>query len=138
MLLTGLRSSEAIWVLRTKQTEKIPTKENKNPPIHWIPRTHLILWALRQPIKIPASHLTLSNYLRRKKATWTPHDLRRTFSTMLNELGVAPHVVEKMLDHKLPGVMAVYNHAEYREERYAAQRLWERKLLKLRKNSPDG
>lgn len=45
--------------------------------------------------------------------------------------------VGKMLDHKLPGVMAVYNHAEYRDERYAAQRLWERELLRRRKKTPE-
>ena len=137
VLVTGLRPSEALWVLRTKQTEKIPTKENKNPPIHFIPRTPLIRWFLRQVIKPVASDLTMSNYLRRKEATWTPHDLRRTFSTLANGLGVAPHIVEKMLDHKLPGVMAIYNHAEYRDERYAAQRRWERELLRQRKKTPE-
>jgi integrase len=137
VLITGLRSSEALWVLRTKQTEKIPTKENKNPPTHFVPRTPLIRWFLRQNIKPVASDLTMSNYTRRKGYPWKPHDLRRTFSTLLNELGVAPHIVEKMLDHKLPGVMAIYNHAEYRPERYAAQRLWERELLRQRKKTPE-
>lgn len=48
------------------------------------------------------------------------HDLRRSFVTFLNELGVAPHIVEKMVNHKLQGVMAIYNHAELLEERKAA------------------
>ena len=30
---------------------------------------------------------------------WTPHDLRRTFSTRLGDLGVAPHIIEKLLNH---------------------------------------
>jgi integrase len=135
VLLTGLRPSEALGVLRTKRTDGIPTKQNPQGS-HWIPRTPLVRWALNRDIVVPSTHLTLSNYLRRQKATYTPHDLRRTFSTMLNELGVEPWVVEKMLDHKLPGVMATYNHAEYRAERIAAQRLWDKTLIRLWRNGP--
>jgi hypothetical protein len=39
-----------------------------------------------------------------------------------------------MLNHKMEGVMAVYNHAEYWPERVAAQRLWDRKLQELRRS----
>lgn len=31
---------------------------------------------------------------------WTPHDLRRTAATQMGELGVAPHIIEKCLNHK--------------------------------------
>lgn len=30
---------------------------------------------------------------------WTPHDLRRTAATLMGELGVLPHVIEKCLNH---------------------------------------
>ncbi|QHJ84036.1 MAG: hypothetical protein [Caudoviricetes sp.] len=55
---------------------------------------------------------------------WTPHDLRRTFSTKLNDLGIAPHVVEQMLGHKMGGVMAVYNRSQYLAEKRAALEVW--------------
>ncbi len=55
---------------------------------------------------------------------FTPHDLRRTAATRMNELGVAPHVVEKVLNHTLQGVMGTYNRAEYLEERKAALLAW--------------
>jgi integrase len=58
---------------------------------------------------------------------WSCHDLRRTFSTRLNGMGVAPHVVERMLNHTLPGVMGVYNRSEYDAERrqaLEAQSMW--------------
>lgn len=55
---------------------------------------------------------------------WTPHDLRRTFSTKLNDLGIAPHVVEQMLGHKMGGVMAVYNRSQYVPEKRAALEVW--------------
>lgn len=36
-----------------------------------------------------------------------------------------------LLGHKMQGVMAVYNHAEYWAERHAAQRVWDKKLISL-------
>ncbi|HIF9279290.1 TPA: tyrosine-type recombinase/integrase [Photobacterium damselae] len=40
---------------------------------------------------------------------WTMHDLRRMLATRMNELGIAPHVVEQLLGHSLGGVMQIYN-----------------------------
>lgn len=51
---------------------------------------------------------------------FTPHDLRRTTATMLSELGVDPIVVEKILNHELMGVMAVYNRHQYMDKRKEA------------------
>lgn len=51
---------------------------------------------------------------------FTPHDLRRTAATWLGEAGIRPDVVERVLGHKLPGVAAVYNRADYRREVRAA------------------
>lgn len=133
ILLTGLRPSEAIWVLKHRRTANIPTKTTP----HTLPKSHLIQWFLKRKLALPSSHLTLSNRLRRAGATYRPHDLRRTFVTCLNELGVAPYVVEKLVNHKLQGVMAIYNHAEYWPERHAAQRLWDKKLIELLR-SPTG
>lgn len=55
---------------------------------------------------------------------WTPHDLRRTFSTKMNDLGIAPHIVEQLLGHKLGGVMAVYNRSQYIPEKRRAMDIW--------------
>ncbi len=46
----------------------------------------------------------------------TPHILRHTFSTKLSGLGVAPHVIEKLLNHQLGGMLAIYNHHPYYKE----------------------
>src|SRR5262249_30940666 len=40
---------------------------------------------------------------------FTPHDLRRSARSRLSDLGVAPHVAEKILNHALAGVLAVYD-----------------------------
>ena len=56
--------------------------------------------------------------------SWTLHDLRRTMVTVMNEwLGVAPHIVEAVVNHIGPakqGVAGVYNMALYLDERRAA------------------
>lgn len=59
---------------------------------------------------------------------WTLHDLRRTFSTTLNNMGIAPHVVEQLLGHTLGGVMAVYNRSQYLPEKLDALNIWMERL----------
>lgn len=55
---------------------------------------------------------------------WSIHDLRRTAKTKMSELGVQPHVSEKVLGHKLAGVLAVYDqHAYIKEQQDAVERL---------------
>lgn len=56
--------------------------------------------------------------------SWTLHDLRRTFSTSLNELGIAPHIVEQLLGHSLGGVMAIYNRSQYIPQKAEALSIW--------------
>jgi integrase len=59
---------------------------------------------------------------------WTGHDLRRTMVTAMNETGVAPHVVEAVVNHvsgaAKAGVAGVYNKALYLPERRAALAAW--------------
>ena len=60
-------------------------------------------------------------------APWRLHDLRRTFVTGLVRLGVAPHVVELIVNHvsgTRGGVAGVYNRAELTEERRVALQRW--------------
>lgn len=59
---------------------------------------------------------------------WTLHDLRRSMSTHMNErLGIAPHVVEAVINHisgARSGVAGVYNRALYLDERRDALERW--------------
>ena len=60
---------------------------------------------------------------------WTLHDLRRTATTGIARLGIAPHVADKVLNHTagtIRGVAAVYNRFEYLDERRAALEAWGR------------
>ncbi len=51
---------------------------------------------------------------------WSIHDLRRTAKTKMAELGVPPHVSEKVLGHKLSGVLAIYDQHGYVKEQQEA------------------
>lgn len=58
---------------------------------------------------------------------WRFHDLRRTAASGMARLGVAPHVVEKVLNHisgTISGVAAVYNRYGYDAERREALDKW--------------
>jgi integrase len=60
---------------------------------------------------------------------WILHDLRRTAATGMAKLNIAPHVVDRILNHvsgTIRGVAAVYNRHAYLEERKAALDAWGR------------
>jgi len=59
---------------------------------------------------------------------WTLHDLRRTLATHMNNMGIAPHVVEQLLGHSMPGVMAIYNRSLYLPEKLDALNRWVERL----------
>jgi integrase len=69
-----------------------------------------------------------------KVAPWTLHDLRRTYATNMAQLGVAPHVVEKLLNHAtgtISGVSAIYNRYQFMDEMRAAVEKWEARLQSI-------
>ena len=67
-----------------------------------------------------------------KLAPWTLHDLRRSVATGMAELGVAPHIVEAVLNHvsgHKAGVAGVYNRATYNKEKRVALATWSDHVL---------
>lgn len=62
---------------------------------------------------------------------FTLHDLRRTARTHLEALGTPPHIAERCLNHKLRGVVGVYNRHDYFEERKRALQAWADLLTEL-------
>lgn len=145
--LTGQRPTE---VLDFDQTEiagsmwTIPaerTKPKREQKVYLSPQArHLFRLAVRHFGRKPwrgMTHNTLSKAMHRLELPrpFTTHDLRRTMATRLSDLGVAPHIIEKMLNHRMKGVWAIYNRAEYLPERREAWRLWGRHLAKLRRQN---
>lgn len=72
--------------------------------------------------------LTLTYRLAQKEGVplgkFGPHDLRRTASTLLHEAGYNSDWIEKCLAHEQKGVRAVYNKAEYRDQRRSMLQDW--------------
>jgi len=64
---------------------------------------------------------------------FTLHDLRRTARTRLARLGVALHIAERCLNHKLPGNNDTYDTYDYLEERRLALNAWADLLARLDK-----
>ena len=73
---------------------------------------------------------------------WTLHDPRRAFATRLAQLGVLPHVVERLVNSRLGAIAnktegtltalaEVNNLATYHPEMRAAVELWESKLTAI-------
>lgn len=155
LLLTGQRIREtqiARWGDINGDRWFIPASNNKSARDHWVslsPQSQELLDSLgtrRGRIFSSGSSTAVQSFLRRwcerhrigennpkqiHKGFFTPHDLRRTFATRLNELRIGPHIVEKILNHRLAGVMAVYNQADYKEERIAAMQMWAGELDRI-------
>ncbi|MBR1128402.1 tyrosine-type recombinase/integrase [Bradyrhizobium iriomotense] len=55
---------------------------------------------------------------------WRLHDLRRTAATTMPRLGVDVVTVERVLNHQMRGVMAVYQRHSFAQEKRHALNLW--------------
>jgi len=139
LLLTGQRIGEAQrarWSHVHDDRWHIPKEHSKNHRAHWVALSRQALALLRgqdqsrELIFGTATDTGVQAWLRRWcereriSPAFRPHDLRRTCATRLNTLGVLPHIAEKILNHRMQGVMAVYNRAEYEAERVQAMQRW--------------
>lgn len=144
LILTGQRRSEIAglrWEWIDNGVITIPSTVTKNKRTHQLPlskRAKAVLAA--QPVTsdwvFPATQRiirgqgsTFFNSWSKSKRDfdkslksvrpYTLHDLRRTFSTRLAELGTPIHVTERLLNHAsgaVSGVAAIYNRYSYMEE----------------------
>jgi integrase len=138
LLLTGLRISEAQkgYVdgdkFRVDDTKGKHSKDEKRP--HWVHLTETAQSLLPLPKCTPTN---IQAWLKRKLVNegiedrFTPHDCRRTFATIANDNGVEPFIVERVLNHRMQGVMATYNHAEYEAERIKCAEVVESAILEI-------
>ncbi len=67
----------------------------------------------------------------RRIGAFTLHDLRRTTRTGLARLRVQPHIAEAVLNHRAPGVVAVYDRHSYLDEKREALGRWAAHLAKI-------
>jgi len=65
---------------------------------------------------------------------WTPHDIRRSVTTKMADIGVQPHVIEQILNHQSghkAGPAGIYNRSAYEREVRNALALWEDQVRTL-------
>jgi integrase len=76
----------------------------------------------------PLGESTLNEAIKRANyfglKAFTIHDSRRTASTLLHETGWPSDVIEKALNHTDQGIRAVYNRAEYADQRRNMLQAW--------------
>jgi integrase len=145
LLLTGQRESEVgemCWseLDLTNRVWNLPAAGTKNGKSHIVHLGDLAVAIIGKLPQINGSKFVFTtngtgpftNYDYGKKriqglmggaADWRPHDLRRTATTVMAEIGIAPHVADRVLNHQsgtISGVAAVYNRFQYLEERKAA------------------
>lgn len=135
-----LKLDDALWIL--------PAARAKNHREHIIPLSAPAIEILREAPRRAGRSLVFgegaggfSGWSRAKNAldsrltatgtplvAWTLHDLRRTAATMMAEnLGVAPHLIEAILNHvsgHKAGVAGIYNRASYAAEKRTVLDLW--------------
>ena len=144
LLLTGCRLNEVAGMRRAELSDDgatwiIPGERVKNRRSHVVPLPPL---ARKLIASIPVTGEFVfsasgvvsgwSRLKRRLDATmkipaWRLHDLRRTAATGMAEIGIAPHIVEAVLNHvsgHKAGVAGTYNRAAYAAEKKAALERW--------------
>jgi integrase len=132
----------------------IPARRTKSSRMHRVPMSDLALSILDKwvtykkpigPTLFPSfgyNRTTFSGFSKCKRRLdlasnvfgWTLHDLRRTTSTCLAEMSVAPHVIERILNHAsgtMTPIARVYNRATYEAEMRQALDKWSELFLDL-------
>jgi integrase len=161
LLLTGARRDElahATWDEFNfgKREWTLPRRRSKNDKVHI---THLAPLAIEILEALPRvsecrflfttnGRTPISGFghaCRRLRAVlpdvphFTLHDLRRTLATGMADLGIAEHVLDRVLNHtgrKVSGTARIYNRHEYLRERQEALQAWGRHIESLVRPTP--
>jgi integrase len=152
LMLTGQRAAEIgrlAWSEVRTDAVHLSSDRTKNHRPHIIPLTKTALTCLPAPRKGKpyvfgrTRKAGFSGWSKAKSELdarlpelerWTPHDLRRSFVTHANELGLAPpHIIEATVNHvsgHKAGVAGVYNRASYLRERRELMEKWDKIVAK--------
>ncbi|UGY08656.1 tyrosine-type recombinase/integrase [Phyllobacterium pellucidum] len=149
LFYTGQRAGEVAGMRRSEINVAaaewlIPASRTKNQRQHLVPLSKPALAIIEaatqrtkadalfsrvgeQPIESNAVAKAVRSHLQVLDDRWTAHDARRTFATGLNQMKVAPHVVEAAINHVSGfrgGVAGIYNQAQYQPEIRRAMTKW--------------
>ncbi len=140
---TELRAAEWSEINWDKAEWRIPAERMKMKELHIVPLSSQAVASLRELQKLsgnrqyvfPNSHnpstfmsentMLYALYRMGYHSRTTGHGFRSTASTILNEHGYRPDVIERQLAHsERNNVRAAYNHAEYLAERRQMMQWW--------------
>jgi integrase len=124
-----------------KAVIEIPAARMKNGKPHVVPLSEPALAILKRRARNGRDHVfgrgasgfqgwsyqrkALDDGIPGPRPDWTLHDLRRLASTVMNgQLGIQPHVVERILAHVQGGVAGTYNRSDYIAEKRRALERW--------------
>ena len=149
LFLLGQRRSEVSGMLWSEldlenQIWNLPPERTKNGLPHSVPLSDAALEIIEAQNPVDGCDFVFTSkektqfkgYSRSKERLdkrlgfddWVLHDIRRTFVTGMNDIGVPPHVVEAIVNHisgaSKGGVAGVYNKAQYWPERVDAMDRW--------------
>ncbi len=119
----------------------IPGSRTKNEKPHFVHLSEQASAVLSSVLNVGAFTFTsngktpFSGFSKAKKrldefsgvTDWRLHDIRRTVTSGMAQLGIAPHVADKILNHQsgtISGVAAVYQRHEFLDERKTALDAW--------------
>jgi len=161
LLLTAQRRDEVGGMRRSeldleKRIWTIPGERTKNDKVHTVHLSDLAIEIIERLPQIGDADLLfttnettpVSGFSKAKDRLdtlmgdppeWILHDLRRTATSGMARLGIAPHVVDKILNHTagtIRGVAAVYNRYQFEPERKAALEAWARFVESLVRPAP--
>lgn len=148
LVLSGARRNEMTELARDEigtDAIELPGERTKNGLPHTIPITTMIrgvLDALPSAGKFVLNgtdrpfgdHSGTKELVTPAIRPWTLHDLRRSFASGLQRLGVAPHIVELALNHRsgtFSGVAGIYQRHRYAKEVQEAFELWSKHIEAL-------
>lgn len=150
LMLTGQRRGEVAAIRWSEinfddATWTLPAQRSKNGRLHIVPLTDAMVKILKSLPRFIGSDFVftttgvtpISGFGRLKERLddalpddtedWRFHDFRRTASTGMAKLGVLPHVIDAVTNHKsgiVSGVAATYNRYSYLEEKRDALARW--------------
>lgn len=138
--VANMRWSEIDWDAKTWE---IPAERSKNGKPHTVPLAPIAMGIFETVPRFSASDLVftttgyspisgITKMVQRiqgasQTSGWRLHDLRRTAASEMAKMGIAPYVVEKVLNHvsgTISGVAAVYNRYGYDAEKRDALDRW--------------
>jgi len=146
--------NNAIWVVPAERMKMLTDKKTDRHNAHDVPLSRQALLLLKQlkpicagsdylfpgnsSLEKPLSHSTLNVAFNRLgyAGLLTPHGIRATASTILNERGFRGDLIERQLAHVESNMTrAAYNHAKYLAERREMMQAWSDILDEIQNSS---